>query len=47
MLTMIIGSSTYAFSIVVALFLLGLPAGAFVVARTSRGARLARDESRS
>ncbi len=33
MLAMIIGSSTYAFSIVVALFLLGLSAGAFVIAR--------------
>lgn len=35
-LSMIIGSSTYAFSIVVALFLLGLSAGAFLIAR--RGA---------
>ena len=33
MLAMIIGSSTYAFSIVVALFLLGLSAGAYVIAR--------------
>jgi spermidine synthase len=33
MLTMIIGSSTYAFSIVVALFLVGLSGGAYVVAR--------------
>ena len=33
MLAMIIGSSTYAFSIVVALFLLGLSGGAYVVAR--------------
>ena len=33
MLTMIVGSSTYAFSIVVALFLLGLSGGAFVIAR--------------
>ena len=33
MLTMIIGSSTYAFSIVVALFLLGLSAGAYLIAR--------------
>jgi spermidine synthase len=32
-LSMIIGSSTYAFSIVVALFLLGLSAGAFLIAR--------------
>jgi spermidine synthase len=32
MLTMIIGSSTYAFSIVVALFLLGLSGGAYVIA---------------
>jgi spermidine synthase len=32
-LTMIIGSSTYAFSLVVALFLLGLAAGAYVVGR--------------
>lgn len=36
-LSMIIGSSTYAFSIVVALFLLGLSAGAFLIAR--RGGR--------
>jgi spermidine synthase len=33
MLTMIIGSSTYAFAIAVALFLLGLSAGAFLIAR--------------
>ena len=33
MLAMIIGSSTYAFSIVVALFLIGLSAGAYVVAK--------------
>ena len=33
MLAMIIGSSTYAFAIVVALFLMGLSAGAYVVAR--------------
>jgi spermidine synthase len=33
MLTMIVGSSTYAFSIAVALFLLGLSAGAFVIVR--------------
>jgi spermidine synthase len=32
-LTMVIGSSTYAFSIVVALFLIGLSAGAYVVGR--------------
>ncbi|HWN07730.1 MAG TPA: fused MFS/spermidine synthase [Pyrinomonadaceae bacterium] len=36
-LSMIIGSSTYAFSIVVALFLLGLSAGAFLIARRGRG----------
>lgn len=35
MLTMIIGSSTYAFSIVVALFLLGLSGGAYLIARKS------------
>ena len=39
-LTMIIGSSTYAFSIVVALFLIGLAAGAWLVARKDRSARL-------
>jgi hypothetical protein len=33
MLAMIIGSSTYAFSVVVALFLLGLSLGAYVIAR--------------
>lgn len=33
MLSMIIGSSTYAFSVVVALFLVGLSAGAYVIAR--------------
>jgi spermidine synthase len=33
MLAMIIGSSTYAFSVVVALFLIGLSAGAYVIAR--------------
>lgn len=33
MLAMIIGSSTYAFSLVVALFLIGLSAGAYVIAR--------------
>ena len=37
-LSMVIGSSTYAFSIVVALFLLGLSAGAFMIAR--RGSRI-------
>jgi spermidine synthase len=35
-LTMIIGSSTYAFSIVVALFLLGLAGGAWIVGRKDR-----------
>jgi spermidine synthase len=35
-LTMIIGSSTYAFSIVVALFLIGLAIGAWIVARKDR-----------
>ncbi|MDQ5844604.1 MAG: fused MFS/spermidine synthase [Acidobacteriota bacterium] len=40
MLTMIIGSSTYAFSITVALFLLGLSAGAFVIARRNINAKL-------
>ena len=40
MLTMIIGSSTYAFSIVVALFLLGLSAGAYVIARKNFSAQL-------
>ena len=35
-LTMIIGSSTYAFSIVVALFLVGLSAGALLVGRIRR-----------
>ena len=35
-LTMIIGSSTYAFSIVVALFLIGLAAGAWWIARKDR-----------
>jgi spermidine synthase len=39
-LTMIIGSSTYAFSIVVALFLIGLAAGAWLVARKDRSDRL-------
>ena len=39
-LTMIIGSSTYAFSIVVALFLIGLAAGAWFVARKDRTDKL-------
>jgi spermidine synthase len=39
-LTMIIGSSTYAFSIVVALFLIGLAAGAWLVARKDRSTKL-------
>ncbi|HEY0321970.1 MAG TPA: fused MFS/spermidine synthase [Pyrinomonadaceae bacterium] len=39
-LTMIIGSSTYAFSLVVALFLLGLALGAYIVGRTRLQARL-------
>jgi spermidine synthase len=39
-LTMIIGSSTYAFSIVVALFLIGLAIGAWFVARKDRSDRL-------
>src|SRR6185369_11378629 len=39
-LTMIIGSSTYAFSIVVALFLIGLALGAWLVTRKDRSARL-------
>lgn len=39
-LTMIIGSSTYAFSIVVALFLMGLAGGAWIVGRKDRSARL-------
>ena len=39
-LTMIIGSSTYAFSIVVALFLIGLAGGAWFVARKDRSQRL-------
>jgi spermidine synthase len=39
-LTMIIGSSTYAFSIVVALFLIGLAIGAWLVARRDRSPRL-------
>src|SRR5215211_7800405 len=39
-LTMIIGSSTYAFSIVVALFLIGLAGGAWFVARKHRAHNL-------
>ena len=39
-LTMIIGSSTYAFSVVVALFLVGLSAGAYVMGRKERWDRL-------
>jgi len=39
LLTMIVGSSTYAFSIVVALFLMGLSAGSFVIARGARTAK--------
>lgn len=41
-LTMVIGSSTYAFSIVVALFLLGLTGGASLVARKKMTANLRR-----
>jgi spermidine synthase len=40
MLTMIIGSSTYAFSIVVALFLIGLAGGAWIVGRANFSAKL-------
>ncbi|MEP6570005.1 MAG: fused MFS/spermidine synthase [Acidobacteriota bacterium] len=40
MLAMIIGSSTYAFAIVVALFLMGLSGGAYVVARRNLSAIL-------
>lgn len=39
-LSMIIGSSTYAFSIVVALFLLGLSAGAFLIGRRKLAGKL-------
>lgn len=39
-LTMVIGSSTYAFSVVVALFLLGLSGGAYVVSRQRTSAHL-------
>lgn len=42
MLTMIVGSSTYAFSIVVALFLLGLSGGAYLIARTNLSRKLRR-----
>ena len=41
-LTMIVGSSTYAFSVTVALFLLGLSTGAFLVARLKFKAGLRR-----
>ncbi|HKR15094.1 MAG TPA: fused MFS/spermidine synthase [Pyrinomonadaceae bacterium] len=41
-LTMIIGSSTYAFSIVVALFLIGLAVGAWFVGRKDRSVHLRR-----
>jgi spermidine synthase len=40
MLTMIIGSSTYAFSLVVALFLIGLAGGAFIIGRKDRQTKL-------
>lgn len=40
MLTMIIGSSTYAFSIVVALFLIGLAFGAWFIGRSNLAANL-------
>ncbi len=39
-LTMIIGSSTYAFSVVVALFLVGLSAGAYTIGRRERWEKL-------
>ena len=39
-LTMIIGSSTYAFSIVVALFLIGLASGAWFIGRKDRSTKL-------
>ena len=41
-LTMVIGSSTYAFSIVVALFLIGLAGGAWFIGRKDRSAKLLR-----
>ncbi|HZE71687.1 MAG TPA: fused MFS/spermidine synthase [Pyrinomonadaceae bacterium] len=40
LLSMIIGSSTYAFSIVVAMFLIGLSAGAYVIARKDYSEKL-------
>jgi spermidine synthase len=40
MLTMIIGSSTYAFSIVVALFLIGLALGAWIIGRKDQSVTL-------
>lgn len=40
MLTMIVGSSTYAFSIAVALFLVGLSVGAYVIARRNFSGKL-------
>ena len=39
-ITMVIGSSTYAFSIVVALFLIGLAAGAWFIGRKDRSAKV-------
>ena len=39
-LTMVIGSSTYAFSIVVALFLIGLAGGAWFIGRKDRSAKV-------
>ena len=42
MLTMIVGSSTYAFSIAVALFLFGLSAGAYLIARRNLSGKLRR-----
>jgi spermidine synthase len=39
-LTMVIGSSTYAFSIVIALFLIGLAGGAWFIGRKDRSAKL-------
>jgi len=42
MLTMIVGSSTYAFSIAVALFLLGLSTGAYMITRLNLGGKLRR-----
>jgi len=41
-LTMVIGSSTYAFSIVVALFLIGLAGGAWFIGRKDRSAKVRR-----